>query len=200
MHYRYVLNNDLVTIRTGTVPGEVLPPEFHGFDQGRLRQDGNDLVDCTDRLDWLLDDAGRLRLPSAHVGSAWLAVNCAWDTKSVLDGGDYRLETDADRTAAIAAKRLVKIKAECKFRIYATASPETQMNMATATAVVSAKTVANRSVEETAILTGTTSALAWVDAMRSNVVVLAADDALDYSDDANWPTVPADVVALVAGF
>ena len=90
-------------------------------------------------------------------------------------------------------------KAECRRRIYAAASAETQMNMATAAAVVSAKTASNRSAEESAMLAGLGHAIDWVAAMRARVVELAADPELDFLSDESWPDLPdgaRDVVAM----
>jgi|GEM_PF-975144 len=106
--------------------------------------------------------------------------------------------------AVIAAAETIvavgKISDECRRRIYAKASAETQMNMASVVAVISAKTAASRSTEETATLDGLEAATGWVGAMRANIATLAADPSLDPSDDANWPNCPAEVIALVAQF
>ncbi len=106
--------------------------------------------------------------------------------------------------AAIAAAESVAnnavISAECRLRIYAVASQETQMNWAAKVAVISAKTAASRTNDEAAILAGLENAIGWVEAMRANIATLAADPEIDISDDANWPDIPADVAALVAQF
>ncbi|EEB86185.1 hypothetical protein RGAI101_3341 [Roseobacter sp. GAI101] len=71
--------------------------------------------------------------------------------------------------------------------------------MATAAAVVSAKTASNRSAEESAMLAGLGQAIDWVAAMRARVVELAADADLDFRADENWPDLPdgaRDVVAM----
>ena len=101
--------------------------------------------------------------------------------------------------AAEAGVRVSAVKAECRRRIYAAASAETQMNMATAAAVVSAKTASNRSAEESAMLAGLGQAIDWVAAMRARVVELAADPELDFLSDESWPDLPdgaRDVVAM----
>ncbi|WP_341204783.1 hypothetical protein [uncultured Sulfitobacter sp.] len=92
------------------------------------------------------------------------------------------------------------IKAECRRRIYAAASAETQMNMATAAAVVSAKTASNRSAEESAMLTGLGQAIDWVAAMRARVAELAADADLDFRADESWPDLPDGARDFVAMF
>ena len=92
--------------------------------------------------------------------------------------------------AAEAGMRTAAIKAECRRRIYAEASAETQMNMATAAAVISAKEVSARTEDEASILSGLDDAIGWVAQMRARVIELADDAALDIGDDANWPPLP----------
>ena len=99
--------------------------------------------------------------------------------------------------SAVSDARRNDIKAECKRRIYAVASPETQMNMATSAALVSAKTATNRSTGEADILTNVGIAVGWVDAMKTAIVTLAADDEIDFKADASWPALPDEVTALV---
>ena len=102
--------------------------------------------------------------------------------------------------AAMLNGRTSAIKAECRRRIYAAASAETQMNMATAGAFISSKTASARSEEEKAVLTGIEASLAWVAQMRENVATLAAAPELDISDDANWPECPDAALAVVGMF
>lgn len=92
--------------------------------------------------------------------------------------------------AALADLRRKAIKAECRRRIYAEASAETQMNMATAAAVISAKEASARTEDEASILSGLDDAIGWVAQMRARVIELAEDAALDIGDDANWPPLP----------
>jgi len=92
--------------------------------------------------------------------------------------------------AAEAGVRVSVIKAECRRRIYAAASAETQMNMATAAAVISAKEASARTEGEASILSGLDDAIGWVAQMRARVIELAEDAALDIGDDANWPPLP----------
>lgn len=102
--------------------------------------------------------------------------------------------------AAEASVRMSAVKNECRRRIYATASAETQMNMATAGAFVSSKTASARSDDEKAMLSGIEASLAWVSEMRGNVDTLAADAELDIRDDANWPECPDAALAVVEMF
>ena len=102
--------------------------------------------------------------------------------------------------AAEGSVQLLAIKAECRRRIYAAASAETQMNMATAAAFISSKTASARSEKEKAVLTGIDASLAWVSEMRGNVSTLAGDAELDIRDDANWPECPDAALAVVEMF
>lgn len=92
------------------------------------------------------------------------------------------------------------VKAECRRRIYAEASAEAQMNMATAAAVISAKEASARTEDEASILLGLDDAIGWVALMRSRVTELADDAALDIGDDANWPPLPDGARDVVAKF
>ncbi|KZK83614.1 hypothetical protein PsAD13_02665 [Pseudovibrio sp. Ad13] len=96
--------------------------------------------------------------------------------------------------------RLTTIKAECRKRIYARASAETQMNMATAAAAIAGKAVVDRSADEVTLLTSTKAALDWVGAMRSKCLELAEDPGTDFTQDASWPECPPEVVALTEQF
>jgi hypothetical protein len=92
------------------------------------------------------------------------------------------------------------IKSECRRRIYEAASAETQMNMATAAAVISAKEASARTEDEASILSGLDDAIGWVAQMRGRVAELAEDAALDIADDANWPPLPDGARDLVEKF
>ena len=92
--------------------------------------------------------------------------------------------------AAESSVRKTAVKTECRRRIYAAASAETQMNMATAAAVISAKEASARTEDEASILSGLDDAIGWVAQMRGRVAELTEDAALDIADDANWPPLP----------
>ncbi|WP_208994793.1 hypothetical protein [Pseudovibrio sp. Alg231-02] len=127
-----------------------------------------------------------------------------------FNGRSYRNFTAEDALAAGVPQatideaqkgaRLTTIKAECRKRIYARASAETQMNMATAAAAIAGKVVADRSADEATLLTSTKAALDWVGAMRSKCPELAEDPATDFTQDASWPECPPEVVALTEQF
>lgn len=102
--------------------------------------------------------------------------------------------------AAEAGVRMSAAKAECRRRIYGAASAETQMNMATAAAVISAKEASARNEDEASILSGLDDAIGWVAQMRARVTELADDAALDIGDDANWPPLPDGARDVVAKF
>ncbi len=126
-----------------------------------------------------------------HEGRTTLAVN--------REGAEALGYPEDVIAAAEAGVRISAVKAECRRRIYAAASAETQMNMAAAAAVVSSKTASNRSTEESAMLAGLGQAIDWVAAMRARVVELAADADLDFLADESWPDLPdgaRDVVAM----
>lgn len=102
--------------------------------------------------------------------------------------------------AAIYDQRLSDIKAECRRRIYAEASAETQMNMTAAVGVISGKDAAARTEDETLILNGAEAAVSWVAAMRAAVATLAADASVDFKADSAWPALPVEVPPLIDRF
>jgi len=112
-----------------------------------------------------------------------------YDGLTELDAQEIGIPESAVN-AALADLRLKAIKAECRRLIYAEASAETQMNMATAAAVISAKEASARTEDEALILKGLDDAIEWVASMRGRVSELAVDAALDIADDANWPPLP----------
>jgi len=122
-------------------------------------------------------------------------------TLSVDRAGAEELGYPEEVIAAVEGSvRLVAIKAECRRRIYAAASAETQMNMATAAAVISAKEASARTEDEASILSGLDDAIGWVAQMRARVTELADDPTLDIADDANWPPLPDGARDVVAKF
>ena len=100
--------------------------------------------------------------------------------------------------AALAAERVADIKAECKRRIYAEASTETQMNMNAVATAINSKAAGARTAEENGILTAHASAVGWVKAMRDACAVLAADPDSEWRADDAWPEPPADAKAFAA--
>lgn len=104
---------------------------------------------------------------------------------------------EAEIAAALAELRTRAVSAECRRRIYAEASAEAQMNMATAAAMIGCKTTSQRSADETAILAGTGAALQWVAAMRAAAAALAADPGADYLADAAWPPLDEAVRTMI---
>lgn len=102
--------------------------------------------------------------------------------------------------SVISAERTAVIKKECRRRIYAIASAETQMNMATATATISAKSAASRTPSENAIVEGVAAALVWVSAMRAAISPLVNDATANIDDDNSWPACPPNVLAIVGQF
>lgn len=104
--------------------------------------------------------------------------------------------TRAERLAA----RKPLVSAECRRRIYAVGSGEAQTNMNTVVAVISTKPIADRTTDDEAIVSGAALALGWVDQMRAAFRTLAADETTDFTQDAAWPPVPAEVVTLMDRF
>ena len=102
--------------------------------------------------------------------------------------------------AHLAAARGDRVKAECGRRIYAVASAQAQMNVATAAAVASAKTASSRSAEEAALIAGAAAGIGWVAAMRAAIAPLAADPGADFTDDAAWPDCPPEASDVYSRF
>jgi hypothetical protein len=123
-----------------------------------------------------------MKFDITHEGRTTLSVD--------REGAEVLGYPEAAIAAAEADVRIFAIKAECRRRIYTAASAETQMNMATAAAVISAKEASARTEDEAAILSGLDDAIRWVAQMRARVTELADDAALHIADDANWPPLP----------
>ena len=92
------------------------------------------------------------------------------------------------------------VSAECRRRIYDAAPAESQMNMATAAAVISGKPASDRSDDENTIMEGVRLALNWVSDMRAAFASLSKDPDADYRADAAWPSLPPEVPALIERF
>ena len=105
-----------------------------------------------------------------------------------------------DIADALAAQRRDAVKAECRRRIYAVASAETQLNMTSYAAAIALKPPAERTAEEAGVAAAFMAALAWVSAMRAAVAAIAGDAARDIAADASWPACPDQVVALASSF
>ncbi|QUS57361.1 hypothetical protein [Pseudovibrio brasiliensis] len=127
-----------------------------------------------------------------HAGRSFIA----WSAVDLKAAGVPQDVIDEAQKAA----RLTTIKAECRKRIYAQASAETQMNMATAAAAIAGKDAADRSAAEATVLASTKAALDWVGVMRAKVVELAEDPDINFTLDASWPVCPPEVVALTELF
>jgi hypothetical protein len=103
-------------------------------------------------------------------------------------------------TEAKQGVRRTAVSAECRRRIYAVASAEAQMNMATAAAVISAKAETDRTEEDNTVLDGVHLALAWVADMRAAFEALATDPQADFLIDAAWPALPPEIPPLIDRF
>lgn len=102
--------------------------------------------------------------------------------------------------SVFAAMHRRTVSAECRRRIYAAASAEAQMNMATAAAITSAKAEADRTDDDKTVLDGVHLALAWVADMRAAFEALAADPDADFMSDAAWPALPREIPPLIERF
>lgn len=127
-----------------------------------------------------------------HAGVGY--VNC---TAAHLAAAGVPAQAIADATAGV---RRAFVKAECRRRIYGVASAETQMNMAAAATIISAKTASTRTEAEKALMAAFAASLEWVQDMRAAIETITADAAADVAADASWPPCPQEVVALAAQF
>lgn len=102
-----------------------------------------------------------------------------------------QLILEADRRTLNATRRRDMVKAECRRRIFTVVDEVAQINLAAAAA-------ADRLEPADLAIYG--GGLDWVGGMRAACLPLIADPGLDPGDDANWPSVPEGVAALVAQF
>jgi len=107
---------------------------------------------------------------------------------------------EAEIQAAISKDRAVAVSSECRRRIYAAASAEAQMNMATAVGVISSKTASTRTDAEKEILAGAEATMSWIAEMRQTYSSLAADADADFTSDAAWPELPAQIQGMMQDF
>ena len=129
------------------------------------------------------------RLTITHEGRQYLEMTPA----ELAEAGVPQRVIDAE----LARLRAREVKGECKRRIYAVMSAETQMNITAVSAAIAAKPASSRTAEEKATLAAAQQALAWVDAMRNRAAELASDLQADFRSDAAWPAVPDEVKQLV---
>ena len=119
---------------------------------------------------------------------------------AIVASADYPEVTGEAVAAADAAERLALVKAECRHRIYAIASQEAQTNVATALGVALVTAIIDRTDEEKATIAAARAGLAWVKAMRETVPLLAADPAVDFRADDEWPACPPAAAAVYSSF
>lgn len=119
-----------------------------------------------------------------------------WTPAQALKAGIPKAVIDQ----AVLVLRKAEVNAECKRRIYAVARPETQMNMATVSAVISGKSTSSRTATEKAILDGVEASLGWVVAMRAAAAKIVADPAIEMMADATWPACSDQALAVVDQF
>lgn len=81
---------------TGVGEGVPVPVSLLGLPQERLRYDGEAVVDAADYSLFYVDPQGRKHITE---GDGRQALACEWDDPLVLDGGTWRLESEADRSA-----------------------------------------------------------------------------------------------------
>lgn len=99
--------------------------------------------------------------------------------------------TAEDKAAKAQAARAAVVKADCTRRILDVADQAAQINLAAALAV--------GALSDTDAATYQGGQM-WIHAMRAACKTIIADPALDPAEDANWPTAPDAVVALVARY
>ena len=135
-------------------------------------------------------------------GTKWIGFEPNDDgLKDLIEvSGQPEIDVKNAWNAAMSNVRSKEVSNECRRRIYAAASSETQMNMATAAALISAKAEGDRSAEETEILSGLNDAIGWVGDMRAAYQSISADPEADIYDDASWPPFPDGARDLVAKF
>ncbi len=111
----------------------------------------------------------------------------------VVDLNTYKVVDAPEKTAAeLLAEREAAARAECRRRIYAAVDQQTQLNIATARAVVDQ----NDPVADD-LVAGASALANWVASMRTAWPALAANAEADIAADSSWPPCPEAVTALV---
>lgn len=137
-------------------------------------------------------DAEQIVSEIEHAGRVYAGLSVF----DLLEAGVPQAAIDA----ALLGARAQAAKVECRRRIYAVASAETQLNMASAATAVSLKTASARTDREKALAEVFVAALDWVAAMRAAVDGVVGDASRAIDDDAAWPECPDAVRTLAASF
>ncbi|PHR92520.1 MAG: hypothetical protein COA78_33385 [Blastopirellula sp.] len=97
---KVILETDIVTGSfSGDMDGVDISSELAVLPFEHLRFDGDDIVDASAIVDWLIDGAGQKRLPAMHPGSGFQVLQCAIDDELLFENDIWRIKTDADRLA-----------------------------------------------------------------------------------------------------
>jgi hypothetical protein len=177
-----ILDEDIVVGRLeGSADGVPIPAPLLVLPDARLRLFEGAIIDASGITDWHIDARG---FKHATPAAGRQAITSAWDAQLIRDGGVWRARTLQDALSP-------RIRAECQRRIYAVASPNTQMNMTAARA--DGRLSAPDAVSYAA-------ALDWVAAMRTRCATLIADGASDWLSDEQWIPVPPAVADLAQRF
>jgi len=107
---------------------------------------------------------------------------------------------EASINIALVDARRKAVNVECRRRIYAIASAETQLNLTAATARIAATAHEDRTADDLLTLAGASAAIGWVETMRRQVSLLAEDPGAVFRDDAAWPDLPAEAQAAIDHF
>jgi len=99
-----IVRGDLVTGRgTGDGDGHEIPPDLTGFDNARLRFNGQAVVDAEGFSTFHIDENGLRHIVPTQ--QAWQSLDCAWDDELVREAnGTWRVADDDDKLAALKAE------------------------------------------------------------------------------------------------
>lgn len=172
-----VLDDDMIIGLTSGVgvDGVDIPEKFQSVPPERLRYSGGKFSDAAKAKSFYISDDGLKHIKS---GTGRQKLSCAWGDMITNDSGKWRVVSAGEAMAP-------QVYAECQRRIFAVASSNAQMNMASEQGRFT-------DAERADYYKG----LDWVKAMRAKCssLIEAADET--FREDKSWPKVPAGISAL----
>lgn len=100
-------NYDIITaVGEGSSAGYAMPVDV---DRGRLRLDGQALVDIAAVTAFYIDERGLKHI--AQHEPAWQPLTCSWNAELINDAGTWRVAVDADRLADAKARAVESLGA-----------------------------------------------------------------------------------------
>jgi len=114
LEMKAIVQHDIVaaTISGDASEGVSVPVALRGKPIDELRHHAGRIKHLSEFSKFFVDDFGKKRVE--RVSAAWPEVTCAWNAALVRDGDSWRIETAADKLAALKAKAKTTIDAQAE--------------------------------------------------------------------------------------